>query len=173
MNEKVHSLGPIHSALNSSDSPRVVLWPSEHGLLDACWKCTLLASLPCRSSGGATQKSAFPTGSPRSPLKFETPKFWNPTILYKFLISFPSLSCFPSSSLFLSLFLVTLAPLFPPFFLLLNAKASEQPTELFFFFNFYWSIVHLQYCSSCRCTAKWINYNIYTHIHSFLDSFLI
>ena len=103
-------------------------WFSDHlsiSLIDAYRKCTLLASFPCRNSGGATQKSTFPTGSPRSPLKFGTPKLWNPIILHKFLISFPSLSCFPSSSLFLSLFPVTLAHPSPPFFLLLNVKASE------------------------------------------------
>ena len=38
-----------------------------------------------------------------------------------------------------------------------------------FKFNFYWSIVDLQWCVCFGCTAKCISYT-YTCIHSFLDS---
>ena len=42
----------------------------------------------------------------------------------------------------------------------------------FFFFNFYWSRVHLQCFVSFCCTAKWISYT-YTYTHSSLDYFPI
>ena len=41
---------------------------------------------------------------------------------------------------------------------------------LFFLFNFYWSVVGVQYFVSFQCTAKWTSYT-YVNIHSFLDSF--
>ena len=40
-------------------------------------------------------------------------------------------------------------------------------------FNFYWSIVDLQWCVSFRCTAKSFSYLIYTCIYSFSKSFPI
>ena len=35
----------------------------------------------------------------------------------------------------------------------------------FFYFNFYWNVLDLQYCVSFLCTAEWISYT-YTYVHS-------